>query len=162
MELFTIGGDSRGNFYRQTAKPMVGFTDTNTEGNMHKFLVAGLVVLAGCARSHDVTVDDIRAADHKRAEGEIAMGIPQIQQAMQNYGSTCESLGPVTINPSNPGRAIYTGTTPGLTDSSAAILIDLQQVGTTTRYQGYTYYKTGQDQLNKVLYVMGGGRECRR
>lgn len=129
---------------------------------MRKLLLAGMVVLAGCARFQDVTVDEIRSADHKRAEGEIAMGIPQIQQALSNYGSTCESLGSLNPNPTNPGRATYTGVMPGVSESSATLLIDLQQVGMTTRYQGYTYYKTGQDELDKALYVMGGGKECRR
>lgn len=129
---------------------------------MRKLLLAGMVVLAGCAQFENVTVDEIRAAEHKRAEGEIAMGIPEIQQALSNYGSTCESLGSLKLDPTHPGRAIYTGLAPGVPESSATLLIDLQQVGMTTRYQGYTYYKTGQGQLDKALYVMGGGKECKR
>lgn len=129
---------------------------------MRKLFLAAMLVLAGCAQFENVTVDEIRSAEHKRAEGEIPTGLPEIQQALNSYGSTCESLGSLQMNPENPGRATYTGLAPGVSESSATLLIDLQQVGRTTRYQGYTYYKTGQSQLDKVLYVMGGGKQCKR
>lgn len=120
------------------------------------------VLLVGCARFHNVTVDDIRAPEYKRSEGNIPMGIPAIQQAMRDYGSTCGDLGPLRPNPSNPGRAIYTVSMSGAPDSSVVLLIDLQQIGTTTRYQGYAYYKGGENRLNNVIYAMSGGKDCRK
>lgn len=125
------------------------------------FVVWLAVLLVGCARFHNVTVDDIRASEYMRSEGTIPMGIPAIQQAMQNYSASCEKLGPLHLSPTNLGRAMYTVSMSNSPGSSIVLLIDLQQIGTTTRYQGYTYYKTAQSRLSNVIYAMSGGTDCR-
>src|SRR3546814_14619441 len=94
------------------------------------------VLLVGCARFHNVTVDDIRASEYKRSEGNIPMGIAAIRQAMRDYGAACANLGPPHPSPSLPGRAMYTVSMSAAPVSSAVLLIALQQIGTNTRHQG--------------------------
>lgn len=128
---------------------------------MRGFVAAVLAfILAGCAQLQNVTVDELRAEKHKSAEGEIPLTIPQIQQTMYDYGEKCRSIGNLSLNPGNPGRAMFVTYMPGLTDSSAAMLIDLQQVGLATRYQGYVYYTTWKRHLDDALSIMRGQQGC--
>lgn len=124
--------------------------------------VAGVLVLAGCAQLQNVTVDEIRNPEYQRTEGEIAKTIPQIQRAMYDYGASCRNIGQLAIDPSNSGRATYATFMPGITDASAALLIDLQEAGPNTKYQGYTYYSTWAKRIEDAVYAMSGGKDCRR
>ena len=128
---------------------------------MRSLSVMLLLLTAGCSQFENVTLDEVRAAENKRSEGYIAMSIPGMQQALHDYAVSCRSLGSLTVEPLNPGRAAYTVAMPGYGNSNTVVRIDLQQIGTNTRYQAYTNDETWRNQMEEALYVMSGGKECR-
>ncbi|MGG4603470.1 hypothetical protein ACLPHM_01630 [Paenalcaligenes sp. Me131] len=128
-------------------------------------LVVGVlcaVALAGCGQLQNVTVEQIRTPDHLRKSGTIEKSISQIQQSLYDYGDKCRSpRGQITVNPSDHRKARVTSYMDGLTKDSAALLIELNQVGDTlTEYQGYTYYSNWTKILEQILYIMEGGLDC--
>lgn len=125
--------------------------------------VVALALLAGCAQLKNVTVSDLRSAEHKRQEGDFPLSITQIQQAMYEYGANCRDIGPLRVDPSNESSATYTQYMPGLTDSSASLLIDLRQVSPgVTHYTAYTYYKGWDSRAVEVLDIMARKKQCNK
>jgi len=123
-------------------------------------MLIGLV--AGCTQFGNVTVDEIRAAQNKRGEGYIAMSIPDMREALREYAVSCRDLGTLSVDATHPGRAAYTVASPGHGSPDIAVRIDLQQIGLNTRYQAYISDQTWRARMEEALYVMGGGKDCRK
>ncbi|MGG4774337.1 hypothetical protein ACLO87_06865 [Paenalcaligenes sp. Me52] len=130
---------------------------------MRKLMIGVCVVaLSGCAMFQNVKIDQLRTPENLRKSGTIEKSIPQIQQALYDYGDKCSTTGtPLAVNPSDPRKARFTTYIPGFTRDSAVLLVELNQVGDElTEYQGYTYYLTWKNRLDQILYIMGGGLDC--
>lgn len=127
---------------------------------MRWMIVFAVVMLSGCAAFQNVNVSDLRSDKHRVADGSIPLTIPQIQQAVYDYREKCRDIGKVAVNPSNPSAASFVTYTMGASSDSAILLIDLQQKGSLTDYQGYLYYNTWKRQLDHDIQVMSGSATC--